>query len=171
MLVDDVDERALLIRGQLRGDPMYSPSQRIWAYETPDGSFVRFCRAQDRQLLERPKHLSWEKAACYTLTLTTAYRMLFGHEPHQLKSGDNVLVWGVSGGLVSSITLSKAAGGVDQPRGKAEAVGDDDRRADSDEMREAAKRSRFSPAKSQEASRQSVARSASFLAQARHESE
>ena len=28
------------------GDPMFSPSQRIWGYETPDGSFAQFaaCR-------------------------------------------------------------------------------------------------------------------------------
>ena len=25
------------------GDPMFSPSQRIWGYETPDGSFAQFC--------------------------------------------------------------------------------------------------------------------------------
>ncbi len=37
------------------GDPMFSPSQRIWGYETPDGSFAQFCRVQDRQLLERPQ--------------------------------------------------------------------------------------------------------------------
>ena len=32
------------------GDPMFSPSQRIWGYETPDGSFAQFCRAQAQQL-------------------------------------------------------------------------------------------------------------------------
>ena len=61
------------------GDPMYSPCQRIWGYETPDGSFAQFCQVQSRQLMPRPKHLTWEEAACYTLTLATAYRMLFGH--------------------------------------------------------------------------------------------
>ncbi len=83
------------------GDPMFSPSQRIWGYETPDGSFAQFCRVQDRQLLERPKHLTWEESACYTLVLATAYRMLFGHRPHVLRPGHNVLVWGASGGLGS----------------------------------------------------------------------
>ena len=28
------------------GDPMFSPSQRIWGYETPDGSFAQFSRVQ-----------------------------------------------------------------------------------------------------------------------------
>ena len=83
------------------GDPMLSPSQRIWGYETPDGSFAQFARVQSRQLMPRPKHLSWEESACYTLTLATAYRMLFGHRPHTLKPGQNVLVWGASGGLGS----------------------------------------------------------------------
>ena len=40
------------------GDPMLSPSQRIWGYETPDGSFAQFCRVQSRQLMTKPKHLT-----------------------------------------------------------------------------------------------------------------
>ncbi|HEX5006333.1 MAG TPA: crotonyl-CoA carboxylase/reductase [Hyphomonadaceae bacterium] len=93
------------------GDPMFSPSQRIWGYETPDGSFAQFCRVQSRQLMERPKHLTWEEAACYTLTLATAYRMLFGHRPHVLRPGQNVLVWGASGGLGSyAVQLCAVAG-------------------------------------------------------------
>ena len=83
------------------GDPLLSPSQRIWGYETPDGSFAQFCRVQDRQLLERPRHLTWEESASYMLVLATAYRMLFGHRPHVLRPGHNVLVWGASGGLGS----------------------------------------------------------------------
>jgi len=93
------------------GDPMFSPSQRIWGYETPDGSFAQFTTVQAQQLMPRPKHLSWEESACYTLTLATAYRMLFGHHPHELKPGQNVLVWGASGGLGSyAIQLINTAG-------------------------------------------------------------
>jgi crotonyl-CoA carboxylase/reductase len=93
------------------GDPMYSNSQRIWGYETPDGSFAQFTCVQAQQLMPRPKHLTWEESACYTLTLATAYRMLFGHEPHDLKPGQNVLVWGASGGLGSyAIQLINTAG-------------------------------------------------------------
>ncbi|MDG1531383.1 MAG: crotonyl-CoA carboxylase/reductase [Paracoccaceae bacterium] len=93
------------------GDPMFSNSQRIWGYETPDGSFGQFTRVQSQQLMPRPKHLTWEESACYTLTLATAYRMLFGHQPHEVKPGQNVLVWGASGGLGSfAIQLIKTAG-------------------------------------------------------------
>jgi D-arabinose 1-dehydrogenase-like Zn-dependent alcohol dehydrogenase len=35
------------------GDPMFSLSQRIWGYETPDGSFAQFCRVQSRQLMDQ----------------------------------------------------------------------------------------------------------------------
>ncbi|MEL6278734.1 MAG: crotonyl-CoA carboxylase/reductase [Pseudomonadota bacterium] len=93
------------------GDPMHSPTQRIWGYETPDGSFAQFTRVQAQQLMRRPKHLTWEESACYTLTLATAYRMLFGHRPHILRPGQNVLVWGASGGLGSyAIQLINTAG-------------------------------------------------------------
>ena len=93
------------------GDPMFSPSQRIWGYETPDGSFAQFTRVQAQQLMKRPQHLTWEESGCYTLTLATAYRMLFGHRPHILRPGHNVLVWGASGGLGSfAIQLINTAG-------------------------------------------------------------
>ncbi|MFZ0693472.1 MAG: crotonyl-CoA carboxylase/reductase [Alphaproteobacteria bacterium] len=93
------------------GDPMFSPSQRIWGYETPDGSFAQFARVQAQQLMPRPRHLTWEESGCYVLTLATAYRMLFGHRPHILRPGHNVLVWGASGGLGSmAIQLIATAG-------------------------------------------------------------
>ncbi|MBC6443285.1 MAG: crotonyl-CoA carboxylase/reductase [Rhodobacteraceae bacterium] len=107
------------------GDPMYSGSQRIWGYETPDGSFAQFTTVQAQQLMPRPKHLTWEESACYTLTLATAYRMLFGHRPHELRPGQNVLVWGASGGLgCYAVQLAVTAG--------ANAIGvisDEDKRA------------------------------------------
>jgi crotonyl-CoA carboxylase/reductase len=93
------------------GDPMFSPSQRIWGYETPDGSFAQFTRVQAQQLMHRPRHLTWEESGCYVLTLATAYRMLFGHRPHILRPSHNVLVWGASGGLGSmAVQLIATAG-------------------------------------------------------------
>ena len=45
------------------------------------------------------------------LTLATAYRMLFGHSPHELKPGEYVLIWGASGGLGSmAVQLAKIVG-------------------------------------------------------------
>lgn len=94
-------------------DPMLSPSQLIWGYETNWGSFAQFTRVQDHQCLPKPKHLSWEEAACYMLVGATAYRMLHGWPEHTVQKGDVVLVWGASGGLGSmAVQIVKAAGGI-----------------------------------------------------------
>jgi len=91
------------------GDPLACEQQKIWGYETNWGSFAQFCKVQGQQLLPRPKHLTWEESASYGLTLFTAYRMLMAQA--QVKPGDNVLVWGASGGLgVFAIQLCKLAG-------------------------------------------------------------
>ncbi len=93
------------------GDPMLCADQKIWGYETPQGSFAQYTCVQAQQLMPKPQHLSWEEAGCYTLVLATAYRMLHGHPPHTVKPGDNVLVWGGAGGLGSmAIQLIANAG-------------------------------------------------------------
>jgi crotonyl-CoA carboxylase/reductase len=78
-------------------DPLACEQQKIWGYETPDGSFAQFTRVQAQQLVAKPAHLSWEAAASYGLTYFTAYRMLVDRA--QLKPGEIVLVWGAAGGL------------------------------------------------------------------------
>ncbi len=94
-------------------DPMLAPSQLIWGYETNWGSFAQFTRVQDHMCLPKPKHLSWEEAACYMLVGATAYRMLHGWPEHTVQKGDVVLIWGGSGGLGSmAIQIVKAAGGI-----------------------------------------------------------
>jgi crotonyl-CoA carboxylase/reductase len=95
------------------GDPMYSPSFRIWGYETNFGSFAQYTRVQAHQCLPKPKHLAWEAAAAYMLVGATAYRMLMSWPPHTVREGDVVLVWGGAGGLgCQAIQIAKAAGGV-----------------------------------------------------------
>ncbi|HRI10299.1 MAG TPA: crotonyl-CoA carboxylase/reductase, partial [Nannocystaceae bacterium] len=94
-------------------DPMYSPSFRIWGYETNWGSFAQMTRVQAHQCLPKPEHLTWEEAAAYMLVGATAYRMLMGWAPNQVKAGDVVLVWGGAGGLGSqAIQIVRARGGI-----------------------------------------------------------
>lgn len=94
-------------------DPMYSPTFRIWGYETNFGSFAQFTRVQAHQCLPKPKHLSWESAASYMLVGATAYRMLFGWGVNTVRKGDVVLVWGGAGGLGSmAIQMARAKGAV-----------------------------------------------------------
>jgi crotonyl-CoA carboxylase/reductase len=94
-------------------DPMYSPTFRIWGYETNWGSFAQFTRVQAHQCVPRPKHLTWEAAAAYMLVAATSYRMLLGWEEHALRKDDVVLVWGGAGGLGSmAIQIAAARGAV-----------------------------------------------------------
>ncbi len=92
-------------------DPMFSPSFKIWAYETNYGSFAQFCRAQGHQCLPKPKQLSWESAAAYMLVGATAYRMLHSWDPHTVREGDVVLVWGGAGGVGCMATQLAALAG------------------------------------------------------------
>ncbi len=93
------------------GDPMYSPTFRIWGYETNWGSFAQFTKVQGQQCMPKPKHLTWEGAAAYTLVAATAWRMLHGWGANAIKAGDVALIWGGAGGLGSmAIQIAKAAG-------------------------------------------------------------
>ena len=49
--------------------------------------------------MPKPTHLTWEEAAVNALCNSTAYRMLVSHNGAPMKQGDQVLVWGASGGL------------------------------------------------------------------------
>jgi len=95
------------------GDPILSPTNRIWGFETNFGSFAQFTKVQDHQCLPKPKHLTWEAAAAYILVGATAYRMLLGCPPHIVHQGDVVLIWGGSGGLgTQAIQIVKIFGGI-----------------------------------------------------------
>src|ERR1700742_1856556 len=90
-------------------DPRAAPSQQIWGYETPWGSFAQFCKLQAQQLLPKPAALAWEEAAAYGLTFFTAYRMLV--DQARLQEGHRVLIWGGAGGLgVFAHQLCKLSG-------------------------------------------------------------
>ncbi len=105
------DENAADI--QAGADPITSTSCKIWGYEENWGSFAQFTRVDDYQCFPKPPQLSWEAAAAYMLVGATAYRQLMGWEPHTVKPGDPVLIWGGSGGLGSmAIQIVKAKGGI-----------------------------------------------------------
>jgi crotonyl-CoA carboxylase/reductase len=105
------DERDPLIAAG--GDPAFSNTFKIWGYDVNWGSFAQFTRVQAHQCLPKPPRLTWEEAAAYTLEAATAYRMLAHWEPHTVKEGDVVLIWGGSGGLGSmGIQITKAFGGI-----------------------------------------------------------
>jgi crotonyl-CoA reductase len=94
-------------------DGMLSGRTLAWGFETNFGAFGHYAVAKATQLVRKPPHLSWEEAACNTLCLGTAYRMLIGSHGARIKMGDVVLIWGATGGLGAyAVQLVLRAGGI-----------------------------------------------------------
>jgi crotonyl-CoA reductase len=92
-------------------DTLLDPEQRIWGFETNFGGLAELSLVKANQLMPKPRHLSWEEAACPGLVNSTAYRQLVSPHGAQLKQGDTVLIWGASGGLGSYATQLALNGG------------------------------------------------------------
>ena len=92
-------------------DSMMDPQQRIWGFETNFGGLAELALVKANQLMPKPAHLTWEEAAAPGLVNSTAYRQLVSKNAGQMKQGDNVLVWGASGGLGSYATQYVLNGG------------------------------------------------------------
>jgi crotonyl-CoA reductase len=92
-------------------DTMLDPEQRIWGFETNFGGLAQLALVKSNQLMPKPDHLTWEEAACPGLVNSTAYRQLVSRNGAAMKQGDNVLIWGASGGLGSYATQFALNGG------------------------------------------------------------
>ena len=92
-------------------DTMLDPEQRIWGFETNFGGLADLALVKSNQLMPKPAHLTWEEAASPGLVNSTAYRQLVSANGAAMKQGDNVLIWGASGGLGSYATQLALAGG------------------------------------------------------------
>ncbi len=96
---------------QGHNDTMLDPQQRIWGFETNFGGLAHMALVKSNQLMPKPKHLTWEEAACPGLVNSTAYRQLVSKNGAAMKQGDVVLIWGASGGLGSYATQMALNGG------------------------------------------------------------
>jgi crotonyl-CoA reductase len=92
-------------------DTMLDPEQRIWGFETNFGGLAELALVKSNQLMPKPAHLTWEEAASPGLVNSTAYRQLVSHNGAGMKQGDNVLIWGASGGLGGFATQYAINGG------------------------------------------------------------
>lgn len=92
------------------GDETLDPGRALLS-ERHDGGFAEWAVVPDRCLMDKPKHLSFEEAACLPVAWGTAYRMLFVRG--DLRPGMRVLVQGAGGGVASAaIAQARAAGAV-----------------------------------------------------------
>jgi len=92
-------------------DTMLDPEQRIWGFETNFGGLAHVALVKSNQLMPKAGHLTWEEAASPGLVNSTAYRQLVSGNGAAMKQGDNVLIWGASGGLGGFATQYAVNGG------------------------------------------------------------
>ncbi|MCB1256768.1 MAG: crotonyl-CoA carboxylase/reductase [Microthrixaceae bacterium] len=102
--VDDQDPSA-------HNDSMLAANQRIWGFETNYGGLADLAIMKANQLMPKPEHLSWEEAAVNALCASTSYRMLVGQHGASMKQGDNVFIWGATGGIGAYATQLVLNGG------------------------------------------------------------
>jgi crotonyl-CoA reductase len=94
-------------------DAVVGGATLAWGYETNYGGLADFAIVKGSQLMPKPRHLSWEEAACNTLCGMTAYRMLVSPHGALSKQGDIVFIWGATGGLGSyAVQLVRNGGGI-----------------------------------------------------------
>ncbi len=92
-------------------DTMLDTEQRIWGFETNFGGLAQIALVKSNQLMPKADHLTWEEAASPGLVNSTAYRQLVSRNGAGMKQGDNVLIWGASGGLGGFATQYALNGG------------------------------------------------------------
>jgi crotonyl-CoA reductase len=102
--VDDQDPSA-------HDDSMMATNQRIWGFETNFGGLADIAVVKANQLMPKPKHLTWEEAACNALCNSTSYRMIVSPNGSQMTQGQAVLVWGATGGIGAYATQYVLNGG------------------------------------------------------------
>jgi crotonyl-CoA reductase len=90
--VDDQDPSA-------HDDSMLASNQRIWGFETNYGGLAELSIVKANQLLQKPEHLTWEESAVNALCNSTSYRMLVSRNGADMKQGDNIFIWGATGGI------------------------------------------------------------------------
>ncbi|MET1000686.1 MAG: crotonyl-CoA carboxylase/reductase [Acidimicrobiia bacterium] len=102
--VDDQDPSA-------HDDSMMATNQRIWGFESNFGGLAEITVVKANQLMPKPKHLTWEEAACNALCNSTSYRMIVSPNGSQMTQGQAVLVWGATGGIGAYATQYVLNGG------------------------------------------------------------
>src|SRR5262249_42213848 len=90
------------------GDETFDPRRSLISEDLP-GAFAEYAIAPARNVLPKPRFLSWQQAACVNVSWSSTYRLLFtrgGAQP-----GERVLVQGAGGGVATAaIAMARAAG-------------------------------------------------------------
>ncbi|MBA9007456.1 NADPH:quinone reductase-like Zn-dependent oxidoreductase [Actinomadura cellulosilytica] len=90
------------------GDETLDPKRSLLSERHP-GTFAEKVAVPRRNLVPKPKELSFEEAACLPTAWLTAYRMLF--DKSGLQPGSTILVQGAGGGVATALIALGAAAG------------------------------------------------------------
>ncbi len=92
-----------------RGDETLDPRRSLLS-ERYQGTFAEQVPVPRRNLVPKPRELSFEEASCLPTAWLTAYRMLFSRAG--VAPGMTVLVQGASGGVASALVVLGSAAGL-----------------------------------------------------------
>jgi NADPH:quinone reductase-like Zn-dependent oxidoreductase len=114
-----------------RGEHPLSPGFRVLGEHLP-GTFCEYVCVPARNVRVIPAHIPDDIAAAYTLATLTAWRMCVTRA--QVREGDDVLIWGIGGGVaLAALQICKARGAhvrvtssSDDKLARAQALGADD---------------------------------------------
>ncbi|HMJ11510.1 MAG TPA: zinc-binding dehydrogenase, partial [Polyangiaceae bacterium] len=110
----DSEGNAVMVTGSFAdpdagaGDETFDPNRSLVSENLP-GSFGEYTIAPARNVIPKPKWLSFQQAACLNVAWSTTYRMLFTRARAQ--PGESVLIQGAGGGVsTAAISMARAAG-------------------------------------------------------------
>jgi NADPH:quinone reductase-like Zn-dependent oxidoreductase len=92
-----------------RGDETFDPRRAIFS-ERHQGTFAQRVAVPTRNLVPKPKDLTFEEAACLPTAWLTAYRMLFTRG--DVKPGSTILIQGAGGGVATALIVLAHATGI-----------------------------------------------------------
>ncbi len=90
------------------GDETFDPNRSLISEDLP-GSFGEYSVAPARNVIPKPKWLSFHQAACINVSWSSTFRLLFTRGRAQ--PGERILIQGAGGGVATAATaMARAAG-------------------------------------------------------------
>jgi NADPH:quinone reductase-like Zn-dependent oxidoreductase len=106
---NEVVVHSVITEDSWRGDETFDPRRSLLSEQHP-GTLAEKVAVPRRNLVPKPKEISFEEAACLPTAWLTAYRMLFTRA--RVVPGMTVLVQGAAGGVATAATVLGSAAGL-----------------------------------------------------------
>jgi NADPH:quinone reductase-like Zn-dependent oxidoreductase len=106
---NEVIVHSVISQDSWRGDETFDPKRSLLSEQYP-GTLAERVAVPRRNLVPKPKELSFEQAACLPTAWLTAYRMLFTRA--RVVPGMTILVQGAGGGVATALTVLATAAGL-----------------------------------------------------------